>query len=125
MLAMSLVNMTVAGGDYWRDYLLQPIPALALGAGLLAPLRTLAGRAVQVCAAWAAVAALVATGYGTWKSHRSATRRARAGSVGGWRRTRRPRTPRSCSGKATVLYHAGDGQPLPVHVEPAHPHTRS
>ena len=55
----------MAGGDYWRDYLLQPIPALALGVGLLAPLRNLSGRAVQVGAAWAAVAALLALDYGT------------------------------------------------------------
>jgi hypothetical protein len=113
MLAMCLASM-VAGGDYWRDYLLQPIPALALGVGLLSPLRTLSGRAVQVGAAWAAVAALLALDNGTSVDPRFGDGEGQA-RVGRWLEANAAPSDTAVVlwGKANVLHHAGMTSPYP------------
>ncbi|HET6561284.1 MAG TPA: hypothetical protein VFG72_05365 [Marmoricola sp.] len=113
MLAMSVASM-VAGGDYWRDYLLQPIPALVLGVGLLSPLRTLSGRAVQVGAAWAAVASLLAVSYGTAVDPVLGDGEGQA-RVGRWLEANAAPddTALVLWGKANVLYHAGMTSPYP------------
>ena len=113
MAGLSVASM-VAGADFWRDYLLQPIPALALGVGLLAPLRGLSGRAVQVGAVWAAVAALLAVGYGTSEEpvFGSAEGQAR---VGRWLGANAAPDDDALVlwGKANVLHHAGMTSPYP------------
>jgi hypothetical protein len=113
MVGMSVASM-VAGGDYWRDYLLQLIPALALGVGLLAPLRSLAGRAVQVGAVWAAAAALLAVSYGTADEPVLGDAEGQA-RVGRWlgANAAHDDTAVVLWGKATVLHHAGMTSPYP------------
>lgn len=59
VLALVVVSM-VAGGDYWPDYMLQAIPALAMAAGLLAPAGTWTGLVMRLGASTAVVAAVVA-----------------------------------------------------------------
>jgi hypothetical protein len=113
MFGMTVVSM-MAGGDYWRDYLLQPIPALALGVGLLAPMRNLSGRAVQVGAAWAAVAALLAMDYGTDEEPVLGNAEGQA-RVGRWlgANAAPDDTALVLWGKANVLHHAGMTSPYP------------
>jgi hypothetical protein len=113
MCGMSVVSM-VAGGDFWRDYLLQPIPALAVGVGLLASHRDLAGRAVQVGSAWAAVAALLAVDYGTADEPILGDGESQA-RVGRWLEANAAPddTALVLWGKANVLHHAGMTSPYP------------
>ncbi len=113
MVGMSLVSM-VAGGDYWRDYLLQPIPALALGVGLLSPLGTLAGRAVQVGAVWAAVAAVLAVSHGTGEDPVFGDGEAQA-RIGQWLESNAAPDDSAMVlwGEANVLHHAGMTSPYP------------
>ena len=113
MAGMSVASMA-AGADYWRDYLLQPIPALALGVGMLAPLRGLAGRAAQVGAVWAVVAAVLAVDYGRAEEpvFGSVDGQAR---VGRWLKANAAPDDEALVlwGKANVLHHAGMTSPYP------------
>ncbi len=59
MFAVSLYGM-YAGADYWTDYLLQPVPALALAVALVAPSPSLSGWAMRLAGVVAAVGSVVA-----------------------------------------------------------------
>jgi hypothetical protein len=113
MAGLSVASM-VAGADFWRDYLLQPIPAVALGVGMLAPLRGLSGRAVQVGAVWAAVAALLAVDYGMAEEPVFGSTEGQA-RVGRWLAANAAPDDDAVVlwGKANVLHHAGMTSPYP------------
>jgi hypothetical protein len=66
LLAVSVVGMYV-GGDWWQDYLLQPIPALVVAAAVAAPAPAWSGRLVRVATALAVVMAVVAQVMGVYK----------------------------------------------------------
>lgn len=57
MIVISLYGM-YAGADYWTDYLLQPVPAIALAAALVAPVPNLAGWGMRIAVLAAVVASL-------------------------------------------------------------------
>lgn len=57
MVVLSVASM-VAGGDWWADYLLQLVPALALAAALAAPSRAWSSYVARIGACLAAVAAV-------------------------------------------------------------------
>lgn len=66
MLGLWVLSMK-AGGDWWADYLLQPMPALALGAAMLIPSDGRAGITLRAGVAIAVVSAVVATWMGIYK----------------------------------------------------------
>jgi hypothetical protein len=112
MLVLTLGSM-VAGGDYWPDYMLQAIPALAMAAALVAPSPRGRGAAMRVGAAMAVVGAVLAI----WLGHE----RPRLGTpvneavVGEWlAENRQPAdTAVVLFGKANVLHHAEMTSPYP------------
>lgn len=57
MLPVSVSGMA-AGGDYWPDYLLQPVPALTMAVALAAPVPTLSGRTMRIGVVLAAVSSV-------------------------------------------------------------------
>lgn len=112
MLALVGVSM-VAGGDWWPDYLLQAIPALALGAALVAPSRTFSGVVMRVGAGVAAVASVAAI-YMALERPELGTPTNEA-AVGRWVAVgAEPQdTGLVLWGKANVLHHAGMTTPYP------------
>jgi hypothetical protein len=57
LFALTLAGIA-AGGDYWQDYLLQPIPALAMATALVAPSWSWSGINMRIGAALAAAASI-------------------------------------------------------------------
>lgn len=110
MLAVSLAAMMM-GGDWWRDYLQQPIPALAVGAALVAPRHTAAGRGARIAAAVAAVTAVAAVYLGLERPVLGTP--SNEGAVGSWvaAEARPGDTVLVAWGKPNVVYEAGMTSP--------------
>lgn len=112
MLVMSTAGI-VAGGDYWRDYLLQPLPAFALAAALVAPEAGRPGRAMRAAGVLAAVSAVVAVLVGLYKPVLGSP--AEETATGEWlgAAARPDDTAVVLYGKANVLHSAGLRGPYP------------
>lgn len=112
MLSLTAVSV-VAGGDWWPDYLLQGIPALALSAALVAPSWTFSGVVMRLGAGIAAVAAVVAIYMGLEQPELGTPTNEAA--VGRWLAAgAQPEdTALVLWGKANVLHHAGMTTPYP------------
>lgn len=112
MLALVVASM-VAGGDYWADYMLQAIPALAMATGLLAPSATWTGIVMRLGTSVAVVAAVVAVYIGLERPFLgSATNEA---ATGRWLAAAKEPddTALVVFGKANVLHHADMTGPYP------------
>ncbi len=112
MLAITLASM-VAGGDYWPDYPLQAIPALALAAALVAPSPRGLGAPMRIGAVIAAAAALAAVYLGLEQPTLGSA--AEEGTVGAWieENSSPGETGVVLFGKANVLHSAGLDTPYP------------
>ncbi len=112
MLVLTLVSMA-AGGDYWPDYLLQAIPALAMAAALVAPSPRGRGATMRIGAVMAVVGTVAAIWLGLERPRLGTP--VNEAAVGSWlAENREPGdTAVVLFGKANVLHHAGMTSPYP------------
>ena len=112
MLGLTLASMA-AGGDWWPDYLLQPIPALAMAAALVAPSITWSGLGARLAAVVATGAALVAVYLGLYNPLLGTPDNEAA--VGEWMAAGAEDgdTVVVIWGQANVVYHSGMDSPYP------------
>ena len=112
MLLVSLYGM-YQGGDYWADYLLQPIPALVLAVAMVAPVPRFYGWGMRIAAVLAAVVTLVTVVVDV--SDPSFNAPSQAASVGTWVRdaSEPGDTATVVWGEANMLYSAGLSSPYP------------
>jgi hypothetical protein len=112
MVALNLASMA-AGGDYWPDYMLQTIPALAIAAALVAPAPRGRGATMRVGAGMAVLAALGAV-YLNAERPLLGTSDNEA-QVGRWihENSRPGDTASVLWGKANVLHYAEMSSPYP------------
>jgi len=112
MFGVAIVGW-IGGGDYWTDYLQQPIPALALSVALVAPTRSLPGLSLRVAAVVAAVSSVVSIGFAAERPFLGSPKNERA--VGTW--LKESGDPGDTAvviwGKANVLHASGMDSPYP------------
>jgi len=113
MFVLAILSM-MAGGDWWHDYLLQPIPGLAMAAALVAPSLSRSGIAMRTGAVVATVAAVWATFLGLQEAHILGTPNNEA-AVGRWvaAGAESDDTALVLWGRANVLYSAEMLSPYP------------
>jgi hypothetical protein len=112
MLLLTVASMS-AGGDYWPDYMLQAIPALAVAAALVAPSPRGRGATMRVGAVMALAGAVAAIWLGLERPRLGTP--VNEAAVGRWMAENREPgdTAVVLFGKANVLHSAGMTSPYP------------